>query len=385
MNYTFYGLVTLRMSESNSIGNPYILLTPGPLSTSSSVKEVMLRDWCTWDDDYNLNVVQPIQRRLVELATASDGYSSVLMQGSGTFCVESVIGSALPEDGKLLIIANGAYGRRLAQIAEILKINREVLEFGESELPDLSQIREALDRDQDITHVAIVHGETTTGMLNPIHEIGEIVNQAGRIYIVDAMSTFGGIPIDVQETGIDFLISSANKCIQGVPGFGFVVARKSRLKECEGRARSLSLDLYSQWNQMEEGGAKWRFTSPTHTVRAFAQALKELEEEGGIAKRFERYRENHRLLISGMEELGFQCLLPASCQSPIITAFHNPDSSRYEFREFYRRLKEKGFVIYPGKVTNVDTFRIGTIGHVFPDDFRRLIKAVGESIYWKSE
>ena len=375
------------MSDEHLDENPYLLLTPGPLSTSRSVRRAMLRDWCTWDDDYNHGIVQVIRKRLVEIATSTDRreerYTAVLMQGSGTFCVESVIGSALPVDGKLLVVVNGAYGQRIAKIAQVLKIPCLVQDSGELLPPDLELLTQQLDRDRSITHVAVVHGETTTGMLNPIEQIGQLVRDQGRVFIVDAMSTFGGVPIDVDTLGIDFLVSSANKCIQGVPGFGFIVANRGQLELCAGRARSLSLDLYDQWSTMEQDGGKWRFTSPTHTVRAFAQALQELEVEGGVTARYARYCENHRTLVEGMQTLGFRCLLPDEYQSPIITAFYNPDSKSYSFMEFYQRLKQHGFVIYPGKVTQVNTFRIGTIGDVHPQDIRRLLAAVKDSIYWK--
>jgi len=362
--------------------NPYFLLTPGPLSTSKTVKEAMMRDWCTWDDDYNVGVVQEVRRKLVELATPAQGYTSVLMQGSGTFSVESTIGTVLPEKGRLLVLTNGAYGKRLAQIAARLKIDHLVQDTGETSPPDPDAIDTALKNDPDISHVVMVHGETTTGMLNPIEAVGAVVKRHERIFMVDAMSTFGGVPMDIDAIGIDYIISSANKCIQGVPGFGFVVCKRERIETCKGQARSLSLDLFDQWQTMEQGRGKWRYTSPTHTVRAFAQALDELEQEGGIPARHARYSENHRILVEGLNGLGIRCLLPPELQSPIITAFYNPDSADYSFQEFYSRLKERGFVVYPGKVTDVNTFRVGSIGHVFPEDFRNLIDAVRDSIYW---
>ncbi|MDN5213679.1 2-aminoethylphosphonate--pyruvate transaminase [Fulvivirgaceae bacterium BMA12] len=371
------------MITDNFPENPYMLLTPGPLSTSKSVKAVMLRDWCTWDDDYNLGVVQKIRSGLVDIATANTAdYTSVLMQGSGTFSVEATIGSVVPPNGKLLVLANGAYGNRLAQISNRLKIDTLIHDSGEIALPDMELLRSTLQQDKAITHVVVVHCETTTGMLNPIEKIGEIVKSYDKVFIVDAMSSFGGIPIDVDKIGIDFLISSANKCIQGVPGFGFVIARQGQLEKTKGFARSLSLDLYDQWKTMEDSHGKWRYTSPTHTVRAFMQAMKELEEEGGVAKRYERYRSNHKKLVEGMQQLGFSCLLPPSYQSPIITSFNNPKNDIYNFNKFYDRIKENGFVIYPGKVSVADTFRIGNIGHVFPDDIENLIRNIENAIYW---
>ncbi|MDR2982031.1 MAG: 2-aminoethylphosphonate--pyruvate transaminase [Puniceicoccales bacterium] len=357
--------------------NSYILLTPGPLSTSPTVREAMLRDWCTWDDDYNLGIVTPIREILVNIATKSaDEYTTVLMQGSGTFSVEATLGSVIPQNGKVLVLVNGAYGKRMAKIASYLNISHAVLDSGETSWPDIEAVRKALANDPAITHVAMVHNETTTGMLNPVDVIGAEVKKSGKIFIVDAMSSFGGIPMDLADLGIDFLISSANKCIQGVPGFGFVIARRDKLARCQGQARSLSLDLYDQWNTMETGKGKWRFTSPTHTVRAFHQALQELKEEGGVRARNARYAQNHKILVKGMERLGFETLLPAEMQSPIITAFYSPTSPEYRFADFYAKLKTNGFVIYPGKVSVADTFRIGTIGHVFPNDFERLIEVM---------
>jgi len=363
--------------------NDYLLLTPGPLTTSDTVKQTMLKDWCTWDDDYNLGIVQKIRQQLVALAGDSPLYTSVLMQGSGTASVESAIGSMVRETDKLLVIANGAYGDRIAEIASYLKIDHQVLNYGETRQPDSKEIDQLLTADKAITHVAMVHCETTTGILNPIDTIVPLVKSHNRIFILDAMSSFGGIPLNMAQLGIDVLISSANKCIQGVPGFGFVIARRSLLEQCEGVARSLSLDLYDQWRCMEKNNGKWRFTSPTHTVRAFAQALQELNEEGGVGKRHTRYQENQRRLVEGMERLGFKPLLPREWHSPIITSFYSPEADAYDFKEFYSLLKARGFVVYPGKVSDADCFRIGNIGEVYPDDISRLLDAVAESLYWR--
>jgi 2-aminoethylphosphonate-pyruvate transaminase len=371
------------MQTSQLPDNPYLLLTPGPLSTTKSVKSVMLRDWCTWDADYN-HIVQQIRRQLVTLATAEpdDNYTAVLMQGSGTFSVEATLTSALPAEGRLLVLANGAYGRRMGEIARRSGIAFLLQDSGEQHPPDLNRLADTLAADAAITHVAVVHCETTTGMLNPIAEIGAVVKQYGRGYLVDAMSSFGGIPMDMAAIQADWLVSSANKCIQGVPGFGFVIARRAELEKARGRARSLSLDLFDQWETMETKNGKWRFTSPTHAVRAFAQALVELEAEGGVVRRHRRYQENHAILTDGMASLGFEPLLPAPLQSPIITAFRSPTVPAYEFDRFYQALKARGFVIYPGKVTDLDTFRIGHIGDVRPDDMHRLVKTIAAVKFW---
>ncbi|MCL1879305.1 MAG: 2-aminoethylphosphonate--pyruvate transaminase [Actinomycetia bacterium] len=365
--------------------NPYILLTPGPLSTSKGVRSALLRDWCTWDADYNEGIVQDIRRRLVQLARwrsnvdrccsgKNENYTAVLMQGSGSFSVEATLGSALPPDGRILIITNGAYGQRMVQMADVLQVDYIEYALPETECPDPHKIGTLLDENPDVTHVALVHCETTTGMLNPLCAVAQVVKARGKTLIVDAMSSFGGIPIDLNELGIDFLVSSANKCIQGVPGFAFVIAKQDELQKCRGNARSLCLDLFSQWQEMEKSG-KWRYTSPTHVVRAFHQALNELDAEGGVDVRYARYRQNQRLLAEGMAELGFQPLLPADLQSPIITSFLYPRPD-FDFAAFYRQVKAQGFVLYPGKLSRANTFRIGNIGEVYPKDIQRLLQVV---------
>ena len=360
---------------------PYILLTPGPLTTSQTVKEAMLTDWCTWDEDYNLHIVEEIRKSLVSLATQHTGdYTSILLQGSGTYCVEAVIGSVIKPGDKLLILSNGAYGDRMGNIAEYHGISYDMLAFDETEQVSVSYVDDYLSHNAEITHVAVVHCETTTGVLNPLKEIAHLVKMHGKKLIVDAMSSFGGVPLDVHELGIDFLISSANKCIQGVTGFGFIIARCSELLHCKGVSKSLSLDIYDQWEAMEKGHGKWRFTSPTHVVRAFKQAMDELAEEGGVEVRHNRYCENHRVLVDGMRSLGFQTLLPDEIQSPVITSFLYPHVD-FNFKAFYTQLKERGFVIYPGKISQADTFRIGNIGDVHPEDFRQLIEIIRECKY----
>ncbi|MCI1966779.1 MAG: 2-aminoethylphosphonate--pyruvate transaminase [Oscillospiraceae bacterium] len=357
--------------------NPYLLLTPGPLTTSRTVKEVMLADWCTWDKDYNA-MVQSVRKKLVSIAVKDpeqeQNFTAVLMQGSGTFAVESVVGTVMPADGKLLIVENGAYGKRLKQIANVLKINNAVLECDETQAPDPQAVSDILDQDPEITHVAVVHCETTSGILNPIEHIAQVVKNHNKTLIVDAMSSFGGTELYVDQLQIDYMISSANKCIQGVPGFAFVIAAKKKLQRCKGQARSLSLDLYSQWAEMEVHSGKWRFTSPTHVVHAFHQALLELEQEGGVPARNRRYANNQRVLAAGMNKLGFQTMIDPDIQSPCITSFYYP--SNFNFQKFYEGLKAHGFIIYPGKISKCDSFRVGTIGEVYEQDIHRFLKAV---------
>ena len=367
----------------NERDTQYLLLTPGPLTTTRTVRESMMQEYSTWDVDYN-GIVQSIRTRLVELATSDaanlDTHTAVLMPGSGTFTVESVVGSVIPSDGKLLVLNNGAYGARITTIARMLRVDTVELSQAEIEPTDLGQVEQMLAGDPEITHVAMVHCETTTGMLNPVEAVGKIVRRLGRVFILDAMSSFGGIPMSMELTGAHYLISSANKCIQGVPGFGFVVADRAMLEATEGWSRSHSLDLFDQWRVMETNGGKWRFTSPTHVVSAFARALDELKDEGGIEARHTRYVANQKTMVKGMRALGFRTLLGDDLQSPIITSFYYPDDVEFEFQKFYDALKSRGFVIYPGKVSHAQCFRIGSIGDVQPEDMTGLVGYISEVI-----
>ena len=351
---------------------PYLLLTPGPLTTSETVKTAMMTDWCTWDEDYNVHIVEEIRKGLVKLAThKTDEYTAVLLQGSGTYCVEATLGSVITPKHKLLILSNGAYGDRMGNIAEYHGMNYDMLAFDETEQVSVEYVDDYLAHNAEITHVAVVHCETTTGILNPLKEIAHMVKMHGKKLIVDAMSSFGGVPLDVEELGIDFLISSANKCIQGVPGFAYVIVRKDLLAACEGNARSLALDLYDQWKTMNVDG-KWRFTSPTHVVLAFAKAMEELEAEGGITARHERYAANEKLLRKKLSALGFVPFLEQEVQGPIITTFYYPAGYNFSFQEMYDYIKERGYILYPGKTTKAETFRVGNIGEIYQDDIDKV-------------
>ena len=356
-----------------------LLFTPGPLSTSSTVKAAMLRDAGSRDHEF-LQTVREIRERLLAIggtASSRNGgkYECVLMQGSGTFAIESVISSAIPRDGKLLVLINGAYGRRIAQMARVHGIETVTLDTPENCKISPEAVAKRLADAGDITHVAVVHCETTTGIVNPVEAIGAIVECAGAAYIVDAMSSFGAIPLDLAAARIDFLISSANKCIEGVPGFGFVLARSSRILEAKGRARTLSLDLHAQWSGLESDG-QFRFTPPTHVLLAFHQALLELEAEGGVAGRATRYGANRRALMRGMAEMDFEAYLAPEDQSYIITTFRYPRHPGFRFEEFYQRLSDLGFIIYPGKLTAEPCFRVGTIGRLVPLDIDALLTAI---------
>ncbi len=354
------------------------LFTPGPLTTSATVKQAMLRDLGSRDTEF-IEVIKDVRQRLVRLGANSDEYTAVLIQGSGTYGIEATLSSVIPPDGKLLILINGAYGHRMLKIAGIHRIHCQSLIFTENTQPDVSALESALKNDPAISHVAVVHCETTTGIINPIDVYGEIVKRYHRTYIVDAMSSFGAYPVDLKACGIDYLISSSNKCIEGVPGFSFVLARTESLMATRGFARTLSLDLFAQWEGLESDG-QFRFTPPTHAILAFRQALLELGMEGGVSARAKRYHENYKIALSAMQAMGFKPYLDESLRGYIITSFNYPDHPNFNFKEFYERLSDKGHVIYPGKLTDADCFRIGHIGRLGAGDVASLMAAVAETL-----
>ena len=357
------------------------LFTPGPLTTSRTVKLAMLRDLGSRDTEF-IETVRGIRNRLLAVAGVSreDGYECVLMQGSGTFTVESVISSTISPSGKLLAVVNGAYGQRIVKIAQRHGIETVVVRADENQLPEVEQVRQALNEDPHIEMVAIVHCETTSGIINPIQKIGQLAKESGRRYFVDSMSAFGAVAFDFGACCIDYLVSSANKCIEGVPGFGFAICRRTSLEATEGWARTLSLDLLAQWQGLE-GNGQFRFTPPTHTILAFNQALNELKSEGGVAARATRYRNNYEVLVREMRKMGFAEYVPQKLQGHIITSFRYPADSNFDFTDFYQRLSDNGHVIYPGKVTGADCFRIGNIGRVFPADVKALIHAIKDTLH----
>lgn len=353
-----------------------LLFTPGPLTTSATVKAAMMRDAGSRDAEF-IAAVHDIRERLLRIGGSQPGgdYECVPMQGSGTFAIESVISSVIPRSGGLLVLVNGAYGRRIVEMARVHGIGVQAVETPENRKISPEAVAERLREFAGVTHVAVIHCETTTGIVNPIAEIGEKVARAGATYIVDAMSSFGAIPIDLAGVHADFLISSANKCIEGVPGFGFVLARRSRLIAAKGLARTLSLDLHAQWQGLENGG-QFRFTPPTHALLAFHQALLELDAEGGVQGRAARYCRNHQVLAKGMAAMGFEPYLAPQDQSYIITTYRYPANPEFRFEEFYSRLSEMGFVIYPGKLSQEPCFRIGTIGRLGVEEIEGLLAAI---------
>lgn len=341
----------------------------------------MLRDLGSRDIEF-INTVKTIRKDLVDLGKLSQAeWTAIPVQGSGTFCVESVITTFVPRGPhKLLILSNGAYGARLEAIAKTLGLTYVHLTYPETNWPNLAEIEQTLKAHPDITNVACVHCETSSGVVNPVEKIADIVKtHAPRALVfVDAMSSFGGVPLDIANSNIHFVVSSANKCIQGVPGFGFILANKEKLLACAGQSRSLSLDLVAQFKGLDTEG-QFRFTPPTHALLAFRQAMRELAEEGGIEARCARYQKNKAVLQEGMGKYGFTELLSPEVSSYVITTYHFPKHPNFKFSEFYGRLNDKGFVIYPGKVTKADCFRIGSIGNLFPADVQGLLGAIGET------
>lgn len=354
------------------------LFTPGPLNTKLVVKEAMLHDMGSRDKEF-ISVVKEIREELLVLAgvTKAEGYDTVLMQGSGTFGVESVISTAIAADGHLLLITNGAYGDRIGEMAKVYGIKTTTLSYKENIVPPADHVEAVLKTDNSITHVAIIHCETTTGIFNDIESIGHLSRKYNKIYIVDAMSSFGAVPIDFKGFDIDFLISSSNKCIEGVPGFSFVIFRVSSLEGCKGFARTVSLDLYAQWAYMKTSNS-FRYTPPIQTILAFHKALEILKEDGGIPARSARYQQNYHRLIEGTEALGLRTYLDKRDQGYIITSFLFPKHPNFDFTQFYEKLHERGQVIYQGKLSDTDCFRIGNIGQLYLEDIENLISAISE-------
>ena len=357
--------------------NP-ILLTPGPLTTTSRTKQAMLRDWGSWDSDFN-TLTARVCDRLVEVIDGETRYACVPLQGSGTYGVEAAIGSLLPHEGKLLVLVNGAYGKRMAQLTKMMGRRCDVIDFGEAAPVSPAVVRVRLEQDPEITHVGVIYCETSTGILNPIDAVAETVADCGRKLIIDAMSAFGALPLSAKSTPFDAVIGSSNKCLEGVPGMSFVLAKIEALQQAEGRSHSLSLDLYDQWRYMQRTG-QWRYTPPTHVMAAFDAALDQYEQEGGRPARLARYEANCAALISGLENIGLRSFLPNAIQAPIIVTVHAPEHRAWNFPEFYQRVKAQGIVLYPGKLTAVETFRVGCIGAITTEHMSQAIAAIAHAL-----
>jgi len=357
---------------------PY-LLTPGPLTTSRTVKLAMLADWGSRDVEFR-KIVGNIRKRILQLANCDGRYECVIMQGSGTFAIEAALGSLCPDKRrKTLVIANGAYGDRAAQILE--RIGRPFLKIdkGDSAVPTVEEVVTMLDADRSISHVWMIHCETTSGIVNPIEEIGQVVKSHDKVFMVDAMSSFGALPLNMAEQNIDVMVSSSNKCLEGVPGFSYVVVKRDLLEASAGACHSIVLDLFDQWRGLESNG-QFRFTPPTHALVAFDQALKEHEQQGGVEGRGARYARNAKALVAGMTEIGFSTLLQEGLAGPIIQTFLTPRDPNFHFEQFYEALRVRGFTIYPGKLTKRPSFRIGTIGQIDERVIAAALQAIREVV-----
>ncbi len=355
-----------------------ILLTPGPLTTSLATKMAMLRDWGSWDSSFNA-VTARLRQKLTAIIHAGDTHVCVPLQGSGTFAVEGAVNTLVPRDGHLLVLINGAYGKRLARLASMMGRRVSTFETADEVPTTAADVERLLKADPSITHVGAIHCETSTGIENPLHAIAQVVAREGRRLIVDAMSSFGALPIDARTTPFDALIAASGKCIEGPPGMGFVFVRRDVLERCEGNSTSLALDLHDQWVYMEKT-TQWRFTPPTHVVVALDTALDQYIAEGGQPARLARYTANCDTLLAGMRDMGFRSFLPSAIQAPIIVTFHAPADAGYEFKAFYERVRDRGFVLYPGKLTQVETFRVGCIGAIGPTEMRHAVNAVRDAL-----
>jgi 2-aminoethylphosphonate-pyruvate transaminase len=351
-----------------------ILLTPGPLTTSLRTKLAMLRDWGSWDSDFN-EITAGVRRSLLKIVRAEESHVVVPLQGSGTFSVEAAVGSLVPRNGHVLVLDNGAYCKRAARLTTQMGRQCSVLAFDEASPVSAAAVERKLMADKTITHVILIHCETSAGIWNPLQAIADVCAHYGKGLIVDAMSSFGALPIDARETRFDALIAASGKCLEGVPGMGFVFIRQAVLESCAGRSQSLAMDLYDQHAYMERTG-QWRFTPPTHVVVALAEAIRQFEEEGGQPARLARYTQNYHTLIHGMSRLGFMPLLDPQVQAPIIVTFHAPGDPRYEFKAFYAAARQGGFILYPGKLTQLETFRVGCIGAIGPTEMEQAVQAV---------
>jgi 2-aminoethylphosphonate-pyruvate transaminase len=355
-----------------------ILLTPGPLTTSAQTKSAMLTDWGSWDGSFN-QLTASVCRDLVAIVDGQEEHVCVPLQGSGTFAVEAALGTLVPRAGKVLVPDNGSYCKRIVRILGYLGREAVVLPHGEQEPADPARIDAALKADPRITHVAQVHCETGTGILNPLADIAAVAARHGRGLIIDAMSSYAALPIDARSLRFDALIAASGKCLEGVPGMGFIIARRAVLERCAGNSYSLAMDLVDQWQYMQKTG-QWRFTPPTHVLAALRAAIDQYHAQGGLPARLARYTENCAALVSGMRALGFKTFLPDSLQAPIIVTFHSPPDPAYDFAAFYARVRERGFILYPGKLTAVDTFRVGCIGAIGADTLRQAVEAVGATL-----
>ncbi len=351
-----------------------ILLTPGPLTTSLQTKLAMLRDWGSWDTEFNA-VTARVRASLLSIVHGEQSHVVVPLQGSGTFSVEAAVATVVPRSGHVLVLDNGAYCKRAAKLTTMMDRRCTVMPFADHEAVSPSALRDKLAADPSITHVMLIHCETGAGVLNPLPAVADVCAEFGKGLIVDAMSSFAALEIDARKVRFDALVAASGKCLEGVPGMGFVFIRRAILDGCAGQSQSLAMDLHDQYVYMEKTG-QWRFTPPTHVVVALAEAIAQFEAEGGQPARLARYTRNYEALVSGMQALGFKPFLDPAVQAPIIVTFHAPAHPNYDFKRFYDAAKERGFILYPGKLTQVETFRVGCIGAITPVEIEQAVHAV---------
>jgi 2-aminoethylphosphonate-pyruvate transaminase len=355
-----------------------ILLTPGPLTTTLRTKLAMLRDWGSWDSDFN-EITASVRASLLKIVHGESSHVVVPLQGSGTFSVEAAIATLVPRGGHVLVLDNGAYCKRAARLTTLMGRQCSVLEFDEAAQVSSASLDEKLAADPTITHVVLIHCETSAGTWNPMQSVADVCEEHGKSLIIDAMSSVGALPIDARETRFDALIGASGKCLEGVPGMGFVIVRRAVLEGCAGRSQSLAMDLHDQHAYMERTG-QWRFTPPTHVVAALAEAIAQFDAEGGQPARLLRYTENYRTLIHGMSRMGFMPFLDPQIQAPIIVTFHAPGDPRYDFKAFYAAARQSGFILYPGKLTQLETFRVGCIGAIGRNEMEQAVLAVAMAL-----
>ncbi len=354
-----------------------ILLNPGPATTSDTVKYAqVVSDICPREQEFG-EVLTSLRRDLLQVINASEKlYTTVLFGGSGTAVMEAIISSVMFPGSKLLILVNGAYGQRMCEIADTYNLSYEALKMEWGEPLDFEEAARIIE-DKSIDHVAMVHHETTTGILNPLKKFMKFKNKYGCTLILDAISSYAGVQIDLNETPIEYLMSTSNKCLQGMPGVAFAVCNKESLGALESvKPRSYYLDLYKQYRNLEDKN-QTRFTPPVQTIYAMRAALAELMTEG-LNKRISRYENNWLTLKKGLERIGFKFLLDPIDESKILLTIIEPNNENFNFETLHDELYSKGFTIYPGKINKDKTFRLSILGELKQQDIKLFLTTLNE-------
>jgi 2-aminoethylphosphonate aminotransferase len=360
-----------------------VLLNPGPATTSEAVKAALvIPDICPREVEFCAQLAE-VRQRLAGLAGNPEQITAIPVVGSGTTALEAALISLVPAGGRVIFIDNGVYGRRLVEIARTYGIAHQVIAFGDAKPVDLAKVEAVLEASAAVaTHLAFVHHETSSGMLNPLDELTRLAGRFDLAVLVDAMSSFGAIPIRVGEGGVDALVSSANKCLQAMPGLAFAIATRSSLERVRGtKPRSYVLDLVAEFDQLEKTG-QMRFTCPPQIVSALHRALLELEVEG-LSERRRRYRHSMQTLVRGLGKLGFELLLEEPHQSQILVAVREPPEPWYDFGELHDALYRLGFTIYPGHPSaggGESNFRLSVLGDIDARDIEAFLAALGDCL-----